>query len=272
MATIYRESMISGRLHVGRGLEQPRLRVGPGLDHPEPDLGHPEHGEEQSGARQAGGAGTPGGGARRAPGRRRTCSTATWLWKFSDKIELAKRFLVDLVAAADEGFRASEFYNLPCFPRAVPDLAAEARRGRAASPARKAAPGTPGRPLRAPRRGRALERLARAPGPVTPAIDETVQRGVIPAMFARAARGDQSTRGVGTGRRDRDAPHLRPLEQVARACWRRPSRAACPSRRGSPRRRRCGRRGGSRRRRFSRASGTRCSSRSATRSRPGSTW
>ena len=30
------------------------------------------------------------------------------------------------------------------------------------------------------------------PGPVTPAIDETLQRGVIPAMFARAARGEQT--------------------------------------------------------------------------------
>jgi multiple sugar transport system substrate-binding protein len=30
------------------------------------------------------------------------------------------------------------------------------------------------------------------PGYVTAAVDETFQRGIIPAMFARAARGDQS--------------------------------------------------------------------------------
>jgi len=111
------------------------------------------------------------------------------LWKFSDKADLAKRFLIDLVAAGETGFRASEFYNLPCFPRAVPDLA---RKLGAAGAGRKPAPGQP-----ADRYGLLAEAAAWSanpghPGYVTPAVDETFQRGIIPAMFARAARGDQS--------------------------------------------------------------------------------
>ena len=87
------------------------------------------------------------------------------VWKFSDKIELAKRFLVDLVAASDEGFRASEFYNLPCFPRAVRDLPRKlgARQGRPGPEGRARAAGGP---LRSPCRSRPLERVARAPGPL----------------------------------------------------------------------------------------------------------
>jgi multiple sugar transport system substrate-binding protein len=112
------------------------------------------------------------------------------LWKFSDKGELAKRFLVDLVAAAEEGFRASEFYNLPCFPRAVPDLAKKLA-GKT-GPARKPGPGQPTDRYALLAEADRWSACPGYPGYVTPAIDETVQRGVIPAMFARAARGDQS--------------------------------------------------------------------------------
>lgn len=113
------------------------------------------------------------------------------LWKFSDQAELAKRFLVDLVAAGDASFRASEFYNLPCFPRAVPDLPRKLVAQKAGS-ARKPGPAQPGG------RYALLSEAARwsvnpgHPGYVTPAVDETLQRGIIPAMFARVARGDQS--------------------------------------------------------------------------------
>jgi multiple sugar transport system substrate-binding protein len=113
------------------------------------------------------------------------------LWKFSDKAELAKRFLVDLVAAGEESFRASEFYNLPCFPRVVPDMPRKLG-AQKAGPARKP---DPARPVD---RYAVLSEAARwsvsvgHPGYVTPAVDETFQRGIIPAMFARAARGDQS--------------------------------------------------------------------------------
>jgi multiple sugar transport system substrate-binding protein len=113
------------------------------------------------------------------------------VWKFSPKVELAKRFLIDLVAAADEACRASEFYNLPCFPRAVRDLSRKLGAGRP-GPTRPSASGVPAD------RYAVLGEAARwsaspgHPGYFTPAIDETLQRGIIPAMFARAARGEQS--------------------------------------------------------------------------------
>lgn len=113
------------------------------------------------------------------------------LWKFSDKAELAKRFLIDLVAAGDDAFRASEFYNLPSFPRAVHDLPKKLGAGKT-GPGGKSAAGVP-----ADRYGLLAEadRWSVAPGHpgyFTAAIDETLQRGIIPLMFARAARGDQS--------------------------------------------------------------------------------
>jgi multiple sugar transport system substrate-binding protein len=121
------------------------------------------------------------------------------LWKSSDKIDLAKRFLLDLVAAGDESFRASEFYNLPAFPRAVHDLArklgaaksAPAPRPGAAPPARAQVAAAPGRYALLAEAGR-WSAAPGYPGHFTPAIDETVQRGIIPLMFARVARGEQS--------------------------------------------------------------------------------
>ena len=112
------------------------------------------------------------------------------LWKFSDKAELAKRFLVDLLAAADEAFRASEFYNLPCFPRTVHDLSRKLAVGKTGA-ARKAGPAPPADRYALLAEADRWSAFPGHPGPVTPAIDETVQRGVIPAMFARAARGEQ---------------------------------------------------------------------------------
>jgi multiple sugar transport system substrate-binding protein len=113
------------------------------------------------------------------------------VWKFSDKAEVAKRFLIDLVAAGEEGFRASEFYNLPCFPRAVPDLVKSLGEGKAGPP-RKPGSGPPSDRYALLAEADRWSALPGHPGHVTPAIDEIVQRGIIPSMFARAARGDQS--------------------------------------------------------------------------------
>jgi multiple sugar transport system substrate-binding protein len=112
------------------------------------------------------------------------------LWKFSDKADLAKRFLVDLVSAAETSFRASEFYNLPCFPRAVPDLARKLGAAKAAGP--KSAPVQPADRYLLLAEAAGWSTNPGHPGYVTAAVDETFQRGIIPAMFARAARGDQS--------------------------------------------------------------------------------
>jgi multiple sugar transport system substrate-binding protein len=110
------------------------------------------------------------------------------LWKFSDKADLAKKFLVDLVAAAEAGFRASEFYNLSCFSRALPGLAKKlvGKPG----PARKAGAQPPSDRYALLAEADRWSACPGHPGYLTPAIDETFQRGVIPAMFARAARGD----------------------------------------------------------------------------------
>jgi multiple sugar transport system substrate-binding protein len=113
------------------------------------------------------------------------------IWKFSDKAELAKRFVIDLVAAADDGFRASEFYNLPCFPQSVPGLSARLKAGKG-GPARKAVPAQPNDRYALLADADRWTVSPGHPGYLTPAIDETLQRGVIPAMFARAARGEQS--------------------------------------------------------------------------------
>ena len=235
------------------------------------DLGHPEHGEEQPGARQEGGARAARRRARPRGWRRRTCSTATCSGSSRTRSSWPSASWSTWWRRPTTGSARASSTTCRAFPGRCPTSPRKlgCRQGRPGPEGRARAAR---RPLRAPRRGRPLERLPGHPGHVTPAIDETLQRGVIPAMFARAARGDQSPEVVRARRRGGDAPHLRSLAAGRTTCWRRPSRAASPSRRGWPRRRRCGRRGGSRRRRSSRGSGTRCSSRCATRSRPGSTW
>ncbi|HEY1434980.1 MAG TPA: extracellular solute-binding protein, partial [Thermoanaerobaculia bacterium] len=45
------------------------------------------------------------------------------IWKFAANIDGAKQFLVDLVGNFGSVFRESEFYNFPCYPSTVPDLA-----------------------------------------------------------------------------------------------------------------------------------------------------
>jgi multiple sugar transport system substrate-binding protein len=113
------------------------------------------------------------------------------VWKFSDKVELAKRFLIDLLAAADEAFRASEFYDLPCFPGSVHDLPRALAAGKAA-PAGKSAPASHATRYALLADANRWSVVPGHPGYFTPAIDETIVRGVIPAMFARVARGEQS--------------------------------------------------------------------------------
>jgi multiple sugar transport system substrate-binding protein len=61
-----------------------------------------------------------------------------------------------------------------------------------AAPARKGVPAQPGDRYALLAEADRWSALPGHPGPVTPAIDETVQRGIIPAMFARAARGEQT--------------------------------------------------------------------------------
>jgi len=64
--------------------------------------------------------------AKTAAGPRDRKGCAHWyncfvIWKFSPNVDVAKQFLKDLVAAYTDAFKASKFYNIPSFPKAVPD-------------------------------------------------------------------------------------------------------------------------------------------------------
>jgi multiple sugar transport system substrate-binding protein len=101
------------------------------------------------------------------------------IWKFAENIDGARQFLADLVDNFASVFRESEFYNLPCFPDTVPDLAEQLGKDPKADP--------PGK----------YRVLAHAldwstnigfPGYATAAVDEAFNTFVIPTMFARVAR------------------------------------------------------------------------------------
>ena len=62
---------------------------------------------------------TPAGQVRRLGSNQ----MATYLiWKFSENIEGAKKFLVDYVGNFQKAFSASGFLYFPCFPKSVPDM------------------------------------------------------------------------------------------------------------------------------------------------------
>jgi multiple sugar transport system substrate-binding protein len=102
------------------------------------------------------------------------------IWKFASSAELAGRFLVDLAVNYREAFIRSEFYKMPSFPGAVPDLWDLVANDERAKPADK------------------YGLLAKAsewstnlghPGYANAAVEEVLNRHVIPRMFASAARG-----------------------------------------------------------------------------------
>ncbi len=103
------------------------------------------------------------------------------IWKFAENLEGAKQFLVDLIDNFASVFRESEFYNFPCFPTTVPDLAEQIADDPKADPRDKY------KVL-----GTALDWATNVgfPGYGTAAIDEVFNTFVIPTMFARVARGE----------------------------------------------------------------------------------
>ena len=105
------------------------------------------------------------------------------VWKFARNPEGAKQFLLDFIDSFPAVFRESGFYNLPCYPKTVPDLERQLAADPAADP--------PGK----------YRLLATAldwstnigyPGYATAAIDEVFNTFVVPTMFARVAR-DEAT-------------------------------------------------------------------------------
>ena len=131
-----------------------------------------------------------GPGGRLAPANVLHCYV---VWKFSDKAELAKRFLIDLVAAGEDGIPRQRVLQPAVLPPGGARPRQEARRGKTSPAPRKSGVRASPGPLRAPRRGRPLERPPRPSGlRHAGGRRDACSAGVIPAMFARAARGEQS--------------------------------------------------------------------------------
>src|SRR5215467_13017069 len=105
------------------------------------------------------------------------------IWEFAENKEGAQQFLIDYIDAFHDGFVAGQFYNFPCFPSTVPDLAKEISHDPRANP---------------PEKYNVLaDVLSWAtnvgyPGYCTPAIDQAFKSWVIPTMFATVAQGKSS--------------------------------------------------------------------------------
>ncbi|RIK96259.1 MAG: sugar ABC transporter substrate-binding protein [Proteobacteria bacterium] len=105
------------------------------------------------------------------------------IWKFSENIDGAKKFLVDYIDSFKDGFMASQFYNFPCFAGTVPDL------GKTISNDPKAVP-----PDKYAVLSDVLDWATNVgyPGYSNAAIDEVFNTWVINTMFAKAATGAET--------------------------------------------------------------------------------
>ncbi len=105
------------------------------------------------------------------------------IWNFADNKEGAQQFLIDYIDSFHDAFNAGKWYNFPCFPATVPDLKKEIANDPAADPANKYQV-----------LGNVLDWATNVgyPGYATAAIDEAFRTWVIPTMFAKVARGDET--------------------------------------------------------------------------------
>ena len=105
------------------------------------------------------------------------------IWEFAEQKELAQQFLVDWIDHFAEGFAAGQFYNFPCFPSTVPDLHKQIANDPRANPADKY------KVL-----GDVLDWATNVgyPGYATAGISQAFSTWVIPTMFAKVARGDET--------------------------------------------------------------------------------
>lgn len=101
------------------------------------------------------------------------------VWDFAENKDGAKQFLIDYMDSFGAAFKASEFYNFPCFPATVPDLDKQLANDPKATP---------------PDKYKVLAGVldwatnVGYPGYATAAIDEVFNTFVIPTMFAKAAQ------------------------------------------------------------------------------------
>ncbi|MGC2698414.1 MAG: extracellular solute-binding protein [Candidatus Angelobacter sp.] len=105
------------------------------------------------------------------------------VWDFAENKDGAQQFLIDYVDAFHDGFVAGQFYNFPCFPSVVPNLKQEIAKDERADPQNKYAV-----------LGDVLDWATNVgyPGYASAAIDEAFKTWVIPTMFAKVARGEET--------------------------------------------------------------------------------
>ena len=105
------------------------------------------------------------------------------IWDFAENKEGAKQFLIDLINDFEAAFKASEFYNFPCFPPTVPDIKTLLANDPKAVPTNKYAV-----------LGDVLTWATNVgyPGFASAAVDEVFNTFVIPTMFAKAARDEMT--------------------------------------------------------------------------------
>ncbi len=105
------------------------------------------------------------------------------VWEFAENKDGAQKFLIDYMDHFHDGFVAGQFYNFPCFPKTVPDLKTEISNDPRSNP-----------PDRYKVLGNVLDWATNVgyPGYASAAIDEAFTTFVIPTMFAKVARGDET--------------------------------------------------------------------------------
>ena len=105
------------------------------------------------------------------------------VWEFAENKDGAQQFLIDYMDHFHEGFAAGQFYNFPCFPSLVPNLKTEIANDPRATP-----------PDKYKVLGDVLDWATNVgyPGYATAGISEAFSTWVIPTMFAKVARGDET--------------------------------------------------------------------------------
>ena len=129
------------------------------------------------------------------------------IWKFAENVDGAKQFLADYIDSFADAFKASEFYNFPCFPKTVPNLKELIANDPKAVPDGQ---------VQGARRGARLGDQRRLPGLRHRRHRRGVQhlRGADDVRQGGARRDDGG--GRGGGRRGRGQAHLRQVEVGAR--------------------------------------------------------
>ncbi|HEV3364454.1 MAG TPA: carbohydrate ABC transporter substrate-binding protein [Acidimicrobiia bacterium] len=105
------------------------------------------------------------------------------IWKFAREPDLARQFLIDLAIRYREAFLHSDFYKVPAFPGAVPDMQALVANDKRADPSGKY--------------GFLAEATSWStnlghPGHANAAMEDVLNRHLIPRMFAMAVRGEKT--------------------------------------------------------------------------------